>query len=320
MLPQSSVQISGRSSSTWTSRSRAPTRSVPVCVERERRLGAAQHQVAAHPGGQVDDDVDVGAPGRARPPRGRAQGRASRGRSPGRAHGCGRWRRPPGPPRSRHRRSATGVTGTSGLRPVVSPAPVTAQVMNASQFTRAPARPRAPRGAPSGRARQSLLGHPLARPPDVHDHHGPHQPVEHGRGDAVLELLELPDAGAVAECGGSRPAARSSRPPVGDRAGRVGLEVRGEDGVALLVGKPGEEDLARRRRMERERPSHPVRARDAGRVDLVDVDEAEAPGGGERHALARRLGEPLEQRPHPAARVRRTRLRPRPGSPRSRRV
>ena len=32
----------------------------------------------------------------------------------------------------------SGVTGTSGLRPAVSPAPVTAQVMNTSQFTTPP--------------------------------------------------------------------------------------------------------------------------------------------------------------------------------------
>ena len=31
-----------------------------VRVERERRIDAAEHEVAAHPGGQVDDRVDVG--------------------------------------------------------------------------------------------------------------------------------------------------------------------------------------------------------------------------------------------------------------------
>ncbi len=32
----------------------------------------------------------------------------------------------------------SGVTGTRGLRPAVSPAPVTAQVMKTSKFTHAP--------------------------------------------------------------------------------------------------------------------------------------------------------------------------------------
>ena len=33
--------------------------SVPSAVEREHVLGAAEHHVAAHAGGEVDDDVDV---------------------------------------------------------------------------------------------------------------------------------------------------------------------------------------------------------------------------------------------------------------------
>src|SRR3954453_18915148 len=100
----------------------------------------------------------------------------------------------------------SGVTGTSSLRPVVSPAPVTAQVMNASQFT-----PPLPLGGllePHGhlvhRAKriaaqtgQPLTGDPLAWPPDVQDHDRPAVRVQHGRRDAARELLELLQAGAV---------------------------------------------------------------------------------------------------------------------------
>ena len=60
MVPQSSVQISGSSSSTWSSRSVAPAMSVPSSDERQRRLVAAEHQVAAHAGGEVDHHVDTG--------------------------------------------------------------------------------------------------------------------------------------------------------------------------------------------------------------------------------------------------------------------
>ena len=80
-----------------------------------------------------------GGADRARRPRGRAPGRAAACRSAGsRTWMCDDRRARPRRPRSPRRRSAAGVTGTRSLCPVVSPAPVTAQVMKASQFTDPP--------------------------------------------------------------------------------------------------------------------------------------------------------------------------------------
>ena len=56
--PQSRVQISGRSSATWSSRSIGPTRSVPG-PKLLGLLAGADLEIAAHAGGQVDDDVAV---------------------------------------------------------------------------------------------------------------------------------------------------------------------------------------------------------------------------------------------------------------------
>src|SRR5947208_2146332 len=94
---------------------------------------------------------------------------------------------------------SSGRTGTCVLRPVVSPAPVTAQVMNASQFTgisplgwsfqqQQRHLVRRLQGVPP-QPGQPLPGDPLARPPDVDDDHRPAEPVEDAGGDAVGELL-----------------------------------------------------------------------------------------------------------------------------------
>ena len=197
MLPQSSVQISGSSSSTWASRSVAPTMSVPPAIEWQRRLVAAEHEIAAHPGGQVEHDVDAA---RADPLDGlrcTAPGLASRCRSRGPSHGCARPRHRPSPPRSRCQRSAPGVTGTLSLRPAVSPAPVTAQVMNASQFIRRPARSGGRGGVRCGRAWRLGAGDAARRAPDVDHHHRPLEPVQHRRGHAVGVILQLAETGAV---------------------------------------------------------------------------------------------------------------------------
>ena len=55
--PQSSVQISGRSASTWATRSAALAMSVPLPAG--RRVVRIEDEVAAHAGGEVDDDVDA---------------------------------------------------------------------------------------------------------------------------------------------------------------------------------------------------------------------------------------------------------------------
>ena len=103
-------------------------------IDGERRLGRAEHEVAAHAGREVQHDVDA---------RGadaldhlaielRIAGALA---GLGVAHmdvgdgGAGLARR-----RSPPRRSAPGVTGTLSERETVSPAPVTAQVMKTSLF------------------------------------------------------------------------------------------------------------------------------------------------------------------------------------------
>ena len=124
--PQSRVQISGSSCSTCGRRSIAADQiGVGPNVGSSLR---ADYEVAAHAGGQVDDDVDVWRSGCGRPPRGTAPGRGWACRSRDCAHGYGRrWRRP-WPPRAPRRRSAAASPGSPGCLPTVSPAPVTAQV------------------------------------------------------------------------------------------------------------------------------------------------------------------------------------------------
>ena len=103
-------------------------------IERQRRLVSAEHQVAAHAGREVEHHVHVG---RAHALHDLAvQARVARA-APGlgiahvdmrdRGAGLGRLDRRIG--------DGAGVIGTRSDLPVVSPAPVTAQVMKTSQFT-----------------------------------------------------------------------------------------------------------------------------------------------------------------------------------------
>jgi hypothetical protein len=59
MVPQSSVQISGRHSATWLTRSVAPAMSVPFGLSGKGAFDIPEDHVAAHAGGQVQDDVDI---------------------------------------------------------------------------------------------------------------------------------------------------------------------------------------------------------------------------------------------------------------------
>ena len=100
---------------------------------RERRLGRAEHEVAAHAGGQVQHDVDAGGAdaldhlaielriARALAGLGVAHMDVGDGGA-----GLGRFDRGVG--------DLAGVTGTLSERATVSPAPVTAQVMKTSLF------------------------------------------------------------------------------------------------------------------------------------------------------------------------------------------
>jgi hypothetical protein len=53
-VPQSSVQISGRQSAIGRTTHIRTHR-----VDGQRRLGWTEHQIATHPGGQIDDDVGI---------------------------------------------------------------------------------------------------------------------------------------------------------------------------------------------------------------------------------------------------------------------
>ena len=59
IVPQSSVQISGNSFATCSSRSVAPAMSVPASAGRHWLLDTAERKIAAHAGSEVDDDVDA---------------------------------------------------------------------------------------------------------------------------------------------------------------------------------------------------------------------------------------------------------------------
>ena len=134
-MPQSSVQISGISSSTWASRSAAPAMSVPVGGRRQRRLGAAEYEVAAHAGGEVEHHVDARGADAVDDLACTARGRAA----PRPVSGSRTWMCTTAAPASAASIAdsaiSPGVTGTCGLFAVVSPAPVTAHVMKTFQFT-----------------------------------------------------------------------------------------------------------------------------------------------------------------------------------------
>ena len=212
MLPQSSVQISGSSSATCASRSSAPAMSVPRGVERQRLLGAAEHQVAAHAGGQVQHHVDVGA---AHPldhlAVERHVARAAR-RWPGRARGCGRWPRRPRAASIAESAICSGVTGTllaalgggagAGHGAGDEDLPVHSRLTEISWATRSATRPSEGRRPRLTRwLGPQMLTITTGRP----------RSVEHRRRDAVGEVLELAHAGAVAEPADLRPAPGRAR-------------------------------------------------------------------------------------------------------------
>ena len=115
-----------------TSRSSAPTMSVPAGVDRQRGLLAAEHEIAAHARCQVEHHVDVGRAhalddlavqlGVARAAAGRRIAHVDV-----RDRGAGACRLDRGRRRSRRASPARGRCD-----PVVAPAPVTAHVMKAS--------------------------------------------------------------------------------------------------------------------------------------------------------------------------------------------
>ncbi len=131
--------------------------------------------------------------------------------------------------------------------------------------------------------------------PDVDDRDRAVTRVEDRRRDAVRVVLVLAQAGRIAVAADAFELA-VERGLIDDRGRREALERRGQDGCELISGQPGQEDLARRRRVQRKVPAAPVGRGRPGRVGLIDVHEPEALGDGERHDLARRLGRALEQR------------------------
>ena len=132
-MPQSSVQISGRHSATWATRSVAPAMSVPLRIERQRAFDIAENQVAAHAGGQVQDHIDIG--------RADAVGdflvetlRRARRAGFGIAHMAMDDRRSGLGGIDGRSRDLLGESSAHGAICAVSPAPVTAQVMKTSRF------------------------------------------------------------------------------------------------------------------------------------------------------------------------------------------
>ena len=103
-------------------------------VGRQRRLVAAEHEIAAHAGGEVDHDVDAGGADAVDDLAVELGVARRRCRSRDRARGCARRPRPPLAASIAESAICSGVTGTCGLLAVVSPAPVMAQVMKTSQF------------------------------------------------------------------------------------------------------------------------------------------------------------------------------------------
>ena len=110
--------------------------SVPAASAGSGASRAAEHEVAAHAGGEVEDDVDVG--GAHALDDLAVQRRVAR---PLAGRGSRTWMCATAAPARAASIAASaicsGVTGTRSLRPVVSPAPVTAQVMKASHCMRA---------------------------------------------------------------------------------------------------------------------------------------------------------------------------------------
>ena len=133
MLPQSSVQISGRSSSTWASLVRGPTMSVP----------ASSNAIGSSPGPKVrSPPMPAVKLMTASTSAERMRSTTSRYRATSRAPlpvaGSRTWQCTIAAPARAASIAASaislGVTGIAGCRPTVSPAPVTAQVMKTSQF------------------------------------------------------------------------------------------------------------------------------------------------------------------------------------------
>ena len=109
------------------------------CPARPSRIGRIEEEVAAHAGGQVDDDVGAGRADAARPPRGRASSVARALAGLGIAHVAdGRSRRRPLAASIAASAICAGVTGIAGCLPTVSPAPVTAQVTMTFEFNLPP--------------------------------------------------------------------------------------------------------------------------------------------------------------------------------------
>jgi hypothetical protein len=94
-VPQSRVQISGSSASTWDETSPAGRPESVFGAELHRVLASADFQVAAHAGGEVDDDVDVGLADALHHFAVQRDVAAEACRFADRAHGSAqRWRRP----------------------------------------------------------------------------------------------------------------------------------------------------------------------------------------------------------------------------------
>src|SRR6185437_15122673 len=85
--------------------------------------------------------------------------------------------------------------------------------------------------------------------------------------------------------------------PVGDRRRGVALETARKDGFLLLLGQVREVRLTGGGGVQWHRSPEPVRRHHVRRVDLVDVDEAEAACDREVRRLAGLLGEQLEDGP-----------------------
>src|SRR6478672_9170615 len=231
MLPQSRVQISGRSSSTWARRSLAPAMSVPT--------GSGGSGASAPPSTRSPPMPAV----RLRTTstslertRSTTSRKSFGSRAPRPVWGSRTWMCAIAAPAI-----CTGVTGMRSLRPAVSPAPVTAQVTKTSQFIR-PASPsfqnqrdlvgEAERGA--AEHGQATRRHPVPGAPDVDDGDRSLETVQDGRRDPVRVVLELADAGAEAT------------PPhfgqdgveliaVGHGALGVPLQMRRQDAVPLVL-------------------------------------------------------------------------------------
>src|SRR5262249_33112438 len=97
---------------------------------------------------------------------------------------------------------------------------------------------------------QAVGGEAIARAPDIDDRNRPLALVEDRRRDAPQRLFELSQTGAVAA-----PAVagelRLQPSALGHRRRREPLEATGQDRVALLLRKPGEERLPARGRVQR---------------------------------------------------------------------